>query len=237
MKIRSNLIRFALLLIVAVSLAGCRGYRSEDTPFHFIINLLNQPKFNAQTLSLTPPQGAVAWGNNALNTEDESREQAIKNNTVFYYGKTADGKFVSRIPMPITDATLRRGQERFNIYCAVCHDQTGSGHGMVVQHGFLPPPVLWDTRVLAYSDGELFNVISNGIRNMPGYDKQIPEKDRWAIVAYVRAIQKSHQGTLADIPAGARVIQLAAPEKPKAATSDAKEVTKAPKSKKSKTEK
>src|SRR5262249_54360103 len=96
------------------------------------------------------------------------------------------------------------GQQRFNIYCAPCHDQAGSGHGMVVAHGFPPPIDLAGDRVRGLPDGEIFNAITSGVRNMPSYRKQIPVEDRWAIVTWVRVLGHSQHASVEDVPAGSR---------------------------------
>jgi mono/diheme cytochrome c family protein len=191
---------FLVCLWGVMMLVGCRGNRSETTPFHLNPNFDWQSKYKAQSLSMTPPEGTVVWGADSTNAEDPNRAQYAKLDSEFYRGKTASGQWVARIPVPVTETLMQRGQERFDIYCAVCHDKAGTGQGMVVKHGFVPPPNLSDDRLLAYSDGQIFDVISHGIRNMPGYAKQIPEKDRWAIVAYVRALQKTRTASLNDVP-------------------------------------
>ena len=101
------------------------------------------------------------------------------------------------VPAPVVEhmggaqALIARGQERFGIYCTPCHDGTGSGHGMAVKHGMLAPPTFHQDRIRHMPDGQMFATISNGIRNMPAYGISIPVTDRWAIVAYVRALQLS----------------------------------------------
>jgi mono/diheme cytochrome c family protein len=108
------------------------------------------------------------------------------------------GAFVETFPMPVTGSLLKRGQERFGIYCSPCHGLAGRGDGIVaaraerLQEGtFVPPTSVQDPTVLARPVGHLFNTITNGIRTMPSYGSQIPVEDRWAIVAYVRALQRS----------------------------------------------
>ncbi len=169
-------------------IAGCRGYRTETPPFHLNPNMDWQAKYKAQQLSLPIPEDTVAQG-------------TLKDDPVFFEGKDASGKWVRRIPLDVTKEFMLRGQERYDIYCAVCHDRAGTGKGPVVQRGFVPPPDFADDRLLAYPDGQLFDVISHGIRNMPAYGKQIPESDRWAIVAYLRAIQKSRTTKVSELPA------------------------------------
>ena len=107
-------------------------------------------------------------------------------------------------PFPITDAVLARGQERFNIYCSPCHGRTGQGDGMVVRRGYRRPPSYHQDRLRAAAVGHFFDVISNGFGAMPDYAAQISPEDRWAVVAYLRALQLSEHATLADVPASER---------------------------------
>jgi cytochrome c len=113
--------------------------------------------------------------------------------------------YIRRIPgvFPVTAEFLKRGQERFNIYCAPCHGESGYGDGMVAQHasdlmhtpdavnGWTKPQNLNEDKIVKRPDGQIFNTITYGIRNMPAYDKQIAVEDRWAIIAYVRAVEHS----------------------------------------------
>lgn len=175
--------------LFVATLFGCRGGLSEKAPIHLNPNLDFQAKFKAQTYSKTPPAGTVVW--DSVQPNKHGRDAYLKEDDAFYRGKTASGEYVSVIPVPVTKELMARGQERFNIYCSMCHDRAGTGQGPVIKRGFVPPPNFSDERILAYKDGQLFDVITHGIRNMPSYKLQIPEEDRWAIVAYVRALQKS----------------------------------------------
>jgi len=104
-------------------------------------------------------------------------------------------------PFAITRADLDRGQERFNIYCSPCHDRRGEGTGVVVQRGFRQPPSYHIERLRQAPPGYFFDVITNGFATMPDYRAQIAVDDRWRIVAYIRALQLSHNATTADVPA------------------------------------
>src|SRR5262249_33485401 len=106
---------------------------------------------------------------------------------------------VDEFPFPITEAVMKRGRERFNIYCAVCHDRTGSGNGKVVQRGCLHPPSYHTERLRQATVGHFFNVVPHGYGGMPDYAAQTPPRDRWAIVAYVRALQLSQNARLDDL--------------------------------------
>jgi mono/diheme cytochrome c family protein len=95
---------------------------------------------------------------------------------------------------------VQRGRERFNIHCAVCHDRVGTGDSLVVKKGMIPPPKYADPRLRAMPIGKLFITITEGVRNMASYAAQVPAEDRWAIVAYVRALQISQSASLGDVP-------------------------------------
>ena len=104
--------------------------------------------------------------------------------------------------MPVTKALLLRGEQRFNIYCTPCHDRTGSGNGMIVRRGYRRPPTYHSDRLRQQPDGYFFDVITNGFGAMPDYATQVQPRDRWAIVAYIRALQLSQQASINDVPAG-----------------------------------
>jgi cytochrome c5 len=123
----------------------------------------------------------------------------------------AGEEWVSAFPMPLTEAFVRRGQERYGIYCAPCHGLSGYGDGPVsvradrLQEGtWTPPSSLHAEPALSRPVGHLYNTIVNGVRNMPAYGAQVPVEDRWAIVAYVRALQRSQHAGVTDVPAELR---------------------------------
>jgi len=118
----------------------------------------------------------------------------------------SEGQFIAALPeeIEVNRELLVRGQERFNIYCAVCHAPTGSGNGMIVQRGFRRPPSLHIERLRNAPAGHFFDVITNGFGAMPSYRVQIDPRDRWAIVAYLRALQLSQNATLDDVPPASR---------------------------------
>jgi hypothetical protein len=115
-------------------------------------------------------------------------------------GNAPGGSFLTTIPVPVNIALLDRGQDRFNIYCSPCHGRIGDGDGMVHRRGFWVPANLHTERLRTAPPGYLFQVISNGYGAMPDYNDQIPVHDRWAIVAYIRALQLSRHATVNDIP-------------------------------------
>jgi len=131
----------------------------------------------------------------------------LKEDDHIYRGKNADG-FVSSLPpeddkgkkIELNREFIQRGQQRFGIYCAPCHDNAGTGQGIVVERGMQQPPSFMDERILAMPIGHYYDVITNGVRNMAPYRHQVKLRDRWAIAAYVRALQLSRTASLDEIP-------------------------------------
>lgn len=134
----------------------------------------------------------------------------LNDDAAYFDGKGPDGKAVQQFPFPVTKEVLLRGQNRFNIYCTPCHDRLGDGNGMVVRRGYRHPPSYHIDRLRQAADGYIFDVITNGFGAMPDYAAQIPVRDRWTIVAYIRALQLSHNASINDVPPDARG-QLASP--------------------------
>jgi hypothetical protein len=123
----------------------------------------------------------------------------LREDTHLYEGKIG-GKPAETFPFPVTLQVLQRGQERYNIYCTPCHDRIGNGEGMVVRRGFRRPPSYHLDRLRQAPPGYFYDVITNGFGAMQDYSAQIPVRDRWAIVAYVRALQLSQNAALSDVP-------------------------------------
>jgi mono/diheme cytochrome c family protein len=115
-----------------------------------------------------------------------------------------DGQLATTFPMPVTAEVMARGQERFNVFCSPCHGRTGSGNGMVVQRGFRAPPSYHEDRLRNAPVGYFFDVMTNGFGAMQDYAAQVPVADRWAIAAYMRALQLSQRASVNDVPAGRR---------------------------------
>jgi mono/diheme cytochrome c family protein len=128
------------------------------------------------------------------------------------YQGTIDGQLTDLFPMPVTAGTVARGRERFNVFCAPCHGRTGQGNGMVVQRGFRAPPSYHDERLRTAPVGYYVNVMTNGFGAMSDYTAQVPVEDRWAIAAYIRALQLSQRATVDDVPAARRPELDQAPE-------------------------
>ncbi len=127
----------------------------------------------------------------------------LRDDEQFFNGGT-DTALATEFPLPVTLEVLHRGQERYNIYCTPCHDQLGSGNGMIVRRGYSRPPSFHTEILNKQPVGHLFRVITQGIGAMPSYRVQIAAQDRWAIIAYMKALQFSQNAKLDDVPAPQR---------------------------------
>ena len=128
-----------------------------------------------------------------------SRNPLADNDELLYTGKI-NGTLANEFPMPVTAAVMARGQERYNIFCAPCHGRTGEGNGMIVQRGMRQPPSFMEDRLRNAPAGYFFDVMTHGFGAMQDYAAQIPVEDRWAIVAFERALQFSQHAAVGDVP-------------------------------------
>lgn len=167
----------------ALLLSGCRQ------------DMHDQPKFYPQRSTSFFADGRSA----RPQVENTVARNQLDTGSYFYTG-IVDGKEGDGMPLPVNQALLERGQERYNIYCTPCHSRVGNGEGMIVQRGYRPAGNFHTDRLRNASLGHLFSVIANGYGAMPEYASQISTEDRWAIVAYIRALQLSQNATAADVP-------------------------------------
>lgn len=196
--------RALAIAVIGLAVSACRGQTSQSSPIAPIRNMFDQPRYDMQSESkyfadgrtMRPPvEGTIP------------REQELDPGVAT--GLAEDGAYVASIPETVVrsarinpsrpggepvvgmTALLERGQGRFDIYCAPCHSRVGDGQGLIVKRGMQQPPSFHTDRIRHMPDGQVFATISNGIRVMPAYKAQIPVRDRWAIVAYLRALQIS----------------------------------------------
>jgi mono/diheme cytochrome c family protein len=134
---------------------------------------------------------------------DTVARERLPDDELLYTGQV-NGQPADLFPFEITKEVMDRGQERFDIFCSPCHGRVGNGQGMIVQRGFKPPPSFHLDRLREAPAGHFFDVMTNGFGVMPSYASRVPPEDRWAIVAYIRALQLSQNATPADVPESAR---------------------------------
>jgi Cytochrome C oxidase, cbb3-type, subunit III len=175
-------------LFTVLFFAGCRQDMHDQPRF----KPLAKSDFYTDLRSARPPvEGTVARGE-------------LHEDSYFYTGKIGSNPG-DYMPFPVTEEVLLRGRERFDIYCAPCHSRLGDGRGMIVQRGFRAPPSYHTERLRNAPLGYFFDVMTEGFGAMPEYASQIPAGDRWAIVAYIRALQLSQHASSSDVPPGQKI--------------------------------
>jgi mono/diheme cytochrome c family protein len=207
---------FVLITCAVVALAGFRGQKSGLPPIEIFPDMDHQPKYQPQhpngffadnRSARKPVEGTIPLG---YTLEGRYLQTPAKNGTYspagftnapdYYNTGHIAGSYGDGFPLEVTETLLNRGEERYNINCAVCHGRTGYGNGIVQQIGkWATVANLQDDRIRTMPDGQIFSTITNGKNTMGAYGPQIAVEDRWAIVAYLRALERSQNGKLTDL--------------------------------------
>ena len=169
-------------VLAVAMLASCQQKMAEQPRYE---PLAKSPFFDDERSARPLVDGTIAQGD-------------LRDDRLLYEGKV-NGKLADAFPFPINREVLERGQQRFDIYCAVCHDRIGTGEGMIVRRGYRAPPSYHIDRLREAPAGHFFDVISHGFGVMPDYSQQVSVRDRWAIVAYIRALQLSQHAALSEL--------------------------------------
>lgn len=201
--IAAALLVVVLVLVPVVVIARLRAEPSVLPRVHLFTDMDDQPKLKTQRAAPFFPDGRAM----RLPVANTLALGDLSTDTHFSTGKTGE-QWAATFParLPVTDALMQRGRERYNVYCTPCHGLDGTG-GIVSARAaalgdaaWVQPPKLDEQRLLKQSPGQIFGTITNGQATMPGYAAQIVVADRWAIVAYVRALQRARQASAADVP-------------------------------------
>lgn len=180
---KNSVSSIAAFCMLSIALAGCEGTLRQD--------MANQPRQNP----LSPAEFF----------QDDRSARPVLDNTVIRGSVEEDQLFISKdsnaFPLPLTQQLLERGEDRYKIFCSPCHGLQGDGMGMVTLRGMKHPPTYHQDRLRNVPVGYLFDVITNGFGAMNGYSAQLVPRDRWAVVAYLRALQLSRNAHVADLPA------------------------------------
>ncbi len=214
--LRYFFIGLGLFLVGLFAVAGFRGQKSGKPPIEIFPDMDHQPKVKAQVPSKffadergnrQPVPGTVPLGYEAPVSKEDPFPDEGKYRMVRYSSGTDylnTGRFGDQwgtgIPMPVTAELMQRGQERYTIFCGVCHGASGGGNGVAGQYGLVAIASFHQDRLREMADGEIYNTITMGKNTMLGYGSKIPVADRWAIVAYVRALQAAQTATINDVP-------------------------------------
>jgi mono/diheme cytochrome c family protein len=214
MFLRAFLLISLLLTIAAVAVLGFRGEKGTNEPWEIFPDMVRQVKVRAQAPlgffadgrgPRMPVNGTVPIGYEMPNPHAGAAESHVAagfsvGTDYMNTGKMGNTNWGTGIPVPVTPQLLQRGRERFSITCAMCHGATATGNGITKSYGLATVVTLQDDRIRKMSDGEIFNTITNGKNTMMAYGPNIMVEDRWAIIAYLRALQRSQNATAADVP-------------------------------------
>jgi mono/diheme cytochrome c family protein len=223
--IRGFILISLLLTITAVAFLGFRGKKSADPPFELFPDMVRQPKIRAQApsgffsdgrggrlpidgtvpIGYEPPRPqTIATPTAAVPPVQPRAHLAFSEGSDYYDSGKMDDHWGTGLPVDVTPELMRHGRDRFNITCAMCHGATAAGNGIAKQHGLATVVTLQDDRIRGMADGEIFNTITNGKNTMMAYGSIITVADRWAIIAYLRALQRSQHAIVADVPENER---------------------------------
>jgi mono/diheme cytochrome c family protein len=199
------------LCLLTVSIMGIRGRRTAEAPIMVFPDMDFQAKYKPQRESKffadgrtdrPPVPGTVPHGRTADQDSDRNDNASFLRTDDFrYLGKNADGSFARGFPLPVDAALLARGRNRFEVYCQPCHGALGDGNGITKAYGMIATASYHDDRLRAMAEGEIFNTITNGKNTMMSYADKLSPDERWAVIAYIRALQRARHATIADVPA------------------------------------
>lgn len=195
---RYFLLIFALAVVTVMAVFGKRGHFFKQPPLEIFSDMDRQPKLRPQQPNMTFANGRSSQEPvpNAI-----ARGDHYESNPVNTARETGTTNFVAVIPVPVTEQLMARGRQRYDIYCLPCHGPQGDGNGIVKKYGYASVRSLHEKAIVAQPDGEIFHTITHGKNTMYPYGSQISIEDRWAIVAYVRALHRSRLGVLDEVPA------------------------------------
>ena len=228
--LRAFFLIFILATIAIVSLAGLRGIHSAKPPLEIFVDMVRNPRYDPQhesdfysdTRAARPPvPGTVPLGygvpnaflSTGANNNKLDQEPGGFSDAPDYYNSGRIGDvYGDGIPLKVTREVLDRGRERFNINCAVCHGPVGLGNGITTQFGLVGVANFHDARIRTMPDGQIFNTITLGKNTMGAYGSNISVEDRWAIISYIRALERADGASINDVPWTLRT-QMVAPTK------------------------
>ncbi|QXD22903.1 cytochrome c [Opitutia bacterium ISCC 51] len=186
---------YALAVISVVSILGFRGTTFTEPPLEVFPDMDDQSKYKPQGTSAffadgrtdrIPVTGTIARGN-------------LKDDEFLHFGKDGDA-WAKGFPMPVTSELIELGAAKYQIYCTPCHGGTGDGNGVTKFRGMVVTPTYHDDRLRDMPEGEIFNTVSNGIRLMGGYADKLSTEERWAVIAYMRVLQRAQNASVEDVP-------------------------------------
>jgi len=194
----------AFVVVLLLSVMGFRGMKSTRPPIEVFPDMDHQAKYKPQAESKFFADGradrAIPVGTVPHGRTVDADPAFLRADDFRYAGKAADGSFARGFPVEVTQALVQRGQNRYQIYCYPCHGALGDGNGITKSYGMVATPSYHDDRIRTMAEGEIFNTITHGKNTMFSYADKLSPDDRWAVIAYVRALQRAHHATIDDVP-------------------------------------
>lgn len=202
---------FGFICVAVVSILGFRGVKFTQTPLYIFPDMDWQAKFQTQGENTFFQNGmderpvvagtvvrGYGWNIGEVFSSDLSYAPA--ENPSLFTGKDAQGEFVKEFPVEVNHELMELGQKKFDTFCYLCHGKSGDGNGVTKQYGMISTPSYYDDRLRTMADGEIFDTITNGKNLMGAYGAKLSPRERWAVVAYVRALQRAHNAQIEDVP-------------------------------------
>ena len=202
---------FLFVVVGGLSILGFRGSKTDKPPIVVFPDMDFQEKYLPQGESAFFADGRVqrpvapgtvvrGYGWETAEVFTDTYENVLLNNPALASGKTSDGEWVSGYPVDLTREMLQTGREKYAVFCGVCHGASGDGKGITKAYGMVATPTYHGDRLRTMAEGEIFNTITHGKGQMLGYADKLNPQERWAIIAYLRALQRSQNATMEDVP-------------------------------------
>lgn len=202
---------FGFIVVTTVAILGLRGTKFTSTPLYIFPDMVWQFKFKPQGENhffederddrpVVPGTVVRGYGWNIPEVFSSELEYAPAENPELFSGKNEDGNWLEEFPIEVNHELMELGQKKFNTFCYVCHGKSGDGNGITKQYGMVATPSYHDERLIKMAHGEIFETITNGKGQMGAYGAKLSPKERWAVIAYVRALQRSNEATIQDVP-------------------------------------
>lgn len=202
---------FGFICVTVVAILGLRGTKSTKPPLYIFPDMVWQSKYKPQgenqffadqrdARPVVPGTVVRGYGWNIPEVFSSDLEFMPAENPGLFSGKNQNGEWLEEFPIEVNHELMELGQKKFNTFCYLCHGKSGDGNGITKQYGMVATPSYHDERLIKMAHGEIFDTITNGKGQMGAYGSKLSPKERWAVIAYVRALQFANEATIEDVP-------------------------------------
>lgn len=202
---------FGFICVTVIAILGLRGTKSPRTPLYIFPDMVWQAKYKPQGENhffaderddrpVVPGTVVRGHGWNLAEVFSSDLEYLPAENPGLFSGKNKEGEWLEEFPIEVNHELMELGQKKFNTFCYLCHGKSGDGNGITKQYGMIATPSYHDERLIKMAHGEIFETITNGKGQMGAYGAKLSPKERWAVIAYLRALQRANEATIEDVP-------------------------------------